>query len=294
MFTLYGGIVQIKPYFKKLMKLNNSSTKKTTLGSDIKFLKDPYITKVSDNHHTYEFICHSVKEENRARRLLEKEKGTIAWLEKDLKSDDVFYDIGANIGSYTIFAGYRLGSKGKVIAFEPHIPNANSLIENIIHNSLQDKVQIVTTALTDKNGYKLFNYHSMYAGASTSQYGRNSYEGESFISQFVEIKHGCTIDTLLEHKLIPSPNLVKIDVDGLDYEVLAGMQKIMMSSCPPRAIQIELGSDSKKNILNLFAKTGYLLQEKHWTTAGLEHIRQGNNPEDYPHYGIFYNHKFLN
>jgi FkbM family methyltransferase len=243
---------------------------------------------LTDGTYEYRFVCHTKKERNRARRLFDKEKGTIAWLSRDLRPDDVFYDVGANIGTFTIFAGRRLGDAGRIIAFEPHIPNANSLIENIFLNGLEKQVQLVTAALTDREGYNRFNYLSMSAGTSTSQYGRHSYEGESFEPQFVELKHGCTVDGLCAAKVIEPPDLVKIDVDGLDFEVLNGMRGVLGSSKPPRAVQIELGTESTPKIMQLCRELGYELRERHWSEAGLDHIAQGHPPEDYPHYGIFY------
>jgi FkbM family methyltransferase len=242
---------------------------------------------LTDGRYEYRFVCHTQKEQNRAGRLFSKEKGTIDWIDRQLRPDDVFYDVGANIGGYTIFAGRRLGDRGQVCAFEPHIPNANSLIENVFLNGLEKKVQLVTAALTNRDGYERFNYHSMYAAASTSQYGRNSYEGEAFDPKFVEVKHGCTLDTLCDRGLIPAPDMVKIDVDGLDFEVLEGMRGLMSSARRPRMVQIELGSESTDKIMKLCQEMGYVLTEKHWSSAGLDFIAQGNAPEDYPHYGIF-------
>jgi FkbM family methyltransferase len=243
---------------------------------------------LSDGRYTYRFVCHSQKERNRSSRLFDKEKGTIAWIDRELRPGDVFYDVGANIGTFTIFAGHRLDETGALVAFEPHIPNANSLIENILLNGLQRKTQLVTAALTNDEGYNRFNYHSMYAGASTSQYGRHAYEGQSYEPQFVEIKHGCTIDGLCRRKIIRPPDMVKIDVDGLDFEVLDGMRELMASADRPRSIQIELGTESTPKIMQRCQELGYVLQERHWTQAGLDFIAQGHKPEEYPHYGIFH------
>lgn len=245
------------------------------------------VVTLSDGRFEYSFVCHSVKESNRAKRMFDKEKGTIAWLERELRPDDVYYDIGANIGTYTLFGARRIGEKGAVVAFEPHIPNANSLLENINVNGLTRKVKLVTAALSNGEGYGEFNYQSLMAASSTSQFGRNSYEGESFSPVFVEIKHCVSVDTLIERGAIPAPDVVKIDVDGLDFEVLDGMRRALASVKRPRSIQVELGSDSKPKILALLAETGYVLQEKHWTAAGLVEISQGKDPESYPHYGIF-------
>ncbi len=246
------------------------------------------VATVEDGRFAYRFVCHSQKEANRANRMLDKERGTIAWLDRELRRDDVFYDVGANIGVYTIYAGYRLGDRGAVFAFEPHIPNAASLLENIFLNGLERRVSLVSSALTNEQRFDKFNYLSVNASSSTSQFGGNSYEGEIFDPVFVEIKHGCSLDHLIERGALPPPNLVKIDVDGLDFEVLEGMSRLIASERRPRSIQIELGSESKPKIMQLSAEAGYELREKHWSAAGHTFIEEGGDPEDYPHYGIFY------
>ena len=245
------------------------------------------VVTLSDGEFEYLFACQSPKERRRAERMFEKEKGTIAWLKRELRPDDVFFDIGANMGVYTLFGARRLGSKGQVVAFEPHIPNANSLITNIMLNKLERNVLLVTSALTDTQKFDQFNYQSLVVASSTSQFGRNSYERETFDPVFVEIKHGCSLDKLLAFGAIPTPNVIKIDVDGLDYEVLVGMRDLLNSDRRPRSIQIELGSDSKPKIIELMQQSGYALLEKHWTQAGHDFIAKGNDPEDYPHYGIY-------
>jgi FkbM family methyltransferase len=248
----------------------------------------PAIATLSDGKFSYNFAYRSEKERSRADSMFSKEKGTIAWLDRELGADDVFFDVGANIGVFTIFGALRIGARGAVVAFEPHIPNAARLIENILINSQQNKVKLCTMALTNSERFDNFNYHSTRTTSSTSQFGGDSYEGETFEPEFVEVKSGCTLDTLCDNGLIPMPDIVKIDVDGLDFEVLQGMAGLLKSPKGPRSIQIELGSDSKPKIMQMCAETGYLLKEKHWTSAGLDFIAKGNNPEDYPHYGIFY------
>lgn len=248
--------------------------------------QNPYVT-LRDEAYEYRFACNTKKERNRAERMFAKEAGTISWLAHELREDDVFFDVGANIGVYTIFGARRISKKGCVVAFEPHIPNADRLIENIFLNGQQEKIKLVTSAVSNYAHFANFNYQSVLPATSTSQFGANCYEGEVFSPQFVEVKHGCTLDELCDSGLLPIPNVVKIDIDGLDFEVLEGMRGLLTAEYPPRSIQAELGTDSKPKILDLFSEVGYELKNKHWTQAGLDHIGRGNDPESYPHYGIF-------
>ena len=242
---------------------------------------------VRDDHFAYRFVCHSAKERRRAERMLEKERGTIAWLSRELRPDDVFFDVGANIGVYTIFAARRLGPKGAVISFEPHVPNAASLIENVHLNRHQCTVRLVTSALTNSEHYDAFNYRSVQASSSSSQFGSASCDGVAFDPGFVEVEHGCTLDSLCGRSLLPRPMLIKIDVDGLECEILEGMCDILASPHRPRSLQVEVGPRTKARIVSLLSEAGYRLSETHWTQAGEAHIAQGNDPEAHAHCGIF-------
>src|SRR5678815_6110374 len=103
------------------------------------------------------FECEDDIEVMRAQTLLTKEPGTIAWLEKHLRPDDVFYDIGANIGCYTLFAASRI-TTGHVYAFEPNVVNARSLMRNVEVNKLEARVTVVTVALYSASGWFPFPY----------------------------------------------------------------------------------------------------------------------------------------
>ena len=62
----------------------------------------------------YKFAYDNAIEYFRAQTLFTKEEGTIAWLQRELKPGDVFYDVGANVGCYTIVAAKLVGETGMV------------------------------------------------------------------------------------------------------------------------------------------------------------------------------------
>jgi FkbM family methyltransferase len=250
-------------------------------------LRQPEEVTLHDGRYEYRFVCRTKKERNRARRLLSKERGTIAWIDRHLRAGDVFYDIGANIGAYTIFAGHRLGDSGQVIAFEPHIPNANSLIENVFANGLDRRVTIVTAALSREPGYERFNYYAMQAGTSSSQYGRASVDGQSFEPRFAEIKHGCTVDALCDRGLIRPPDLVKIDVDGLEIDVLEGMRHVLAAPNGPRSVQVELIAQNATRVEEFMAACGFAVVDRQWSDSALGHIANGQQRETLPHNAVF-------
>ena len=68
-----------------------------------------------------------------------------------MRSGDIFFDIGANIGVYTIYAALRHPG-ARVVAFEPEYSNLHLLRDNIIENDLQDRVEVYSVALSNHTG----------------------------------------------------------------------------------------------------------------------------------------------
>ncbi len=86
---------------------------------------EPVFTAHNGEGKAILFSCPSRKAHFRARTLLSKEPDTIEWL-KGMKDGDVFWDIGANVGVYTLFAA---ANHVKVYAFEPESRNYSLLSE---------------------------------------------------------------------------------------------------------------------------------------------------------------------
>jgi FkbM family methyltransferase len=153
----------------------------------------PVIAEVGGAPPLVRFVCTTLRELKRAATLYSKEEGTIAWLDRELRPDDVFLDIGANIGMYTLYAGLRLDGKGAVIAVEPHLVNAARLMENVQANGLGDRVSVLTIALAGEPGFGTFHYRDWGAGSSNSQVGRSrDSTGEAFDAAARELKSVAT------------------------------------------------------------------------------------------------------
>ena len=79
--------------------------------------------KIHDDASFYCFRCETVREFNHCLKIFSKEPGTHAWIRTGMKSGEVVYDIGANIGVFTVLAARDVAPGGKVYAFEPHAAN---------------------------------------------------------------------------------------------------------------------------------------------------------------------------
>lgn len=125
-----------------------------------------------------------------------------------LRPDDLFVDVGANVGSYSILACSAVGASG--VAFEPVPSTFQRLSENLNLNHLQGKVQAVNKGVGDKNGV----IHFTSKHDTTNHALANGEIGEDSVP--VQIT---TLDSELQGL---NPALIKIDVEGFETPVLRG------------------------------------------------------------------------
>jgi FkbM family methyltransferase len=229
----------------------------------------------------YVFLCANELEAWRAKTLFKKEKGTVKWLLAEAGPKDVFYDVGANIGLYTVVAAKQ---GARVVAFEPHVGNASSLLRNLEANGIVDRVVVVTAALHCEEAVIPFNYVGIQSGSSGHQLGHNVGEnGKAFAPAAVELKVATTIDALRARGVIAPATLVKIDVDGNEKLILRGMAGLLASR-PPRNVQVEIHPSTRDGIVAFMVEHGYPANVRHDTLHGKVMMQDGM-PSD----GIAYN-----
>lgn len=243
---------------------------------------------VNDGERSYYFECHGEEELYRVRTLYEKEPGTLHWIDSELRPNDVFFDIGANIGLFTIYAACRLKRPGAAYAFEPHAPSFCSLLRNIELNGIRNRVHALSCALHVEDGFFPFNYRVLTPGASDSQLdSMRTAEQKKFKPKAVELKQGAGVDTLIRQGVIESPDLVKIDVDGNELLILQGMEKLLCGTQAPRAIQVEV-NPRYPELRDYLKGTGFRLAERHYTVYQERRLAAGTClPEQAGYNGIF-------
>ncbi len=148
-----------------------------------------------------------------------KEPETVRWLESELHSGDVFYDVGANTGAYSLVAATIVGTEGKVYSFEPGAATYACLVRNVQCNRMAHVVPM-PVALCDRTGV-------------VTMHGRS--EAEGFVSSF-EADESCEadqfslcyrLDDLIAHLDLPVPALLKMDTDQTEDLILAGAPKTL-------------------------------------------------------------------
>ncbi len=125
-----------------------------------------------------------------------------------LKTGDTFFDIGANVGFYTLLASRRVGVSGTVVAFEPAGTNFSFLTQHVGMNSLKN-ARLLNYAVSDEDGHAFF------------ESGPNRAMGHISPNGSVRVRT-VRLDTAMEQEQLPPPNCIKIDVEGAEVSVLRG------------------------------------------------------------------------
>jgi FkbM family methyltransferase len=149
-----------------------------------------------------------------------KEPETLKWIET-IPLGKVLWDVGANIGLYSIYAASAQGCK--VYAFEPSVFNLELLAKNITKNKQQELICIVPIALSDKEGSSMFKMSNTEWGGALSTFSESfGQDGEKLEQVFEYQTMGMTMDEAVRLFNIPTPNFIKIDVDGIEHFILRG------------------------------------------------------------------------
>lgn len=199
----------------------------------------------------------------RARSCL-KEPETIEWIEGHLRSSDVLYDIGANVGAYSFVANAYVKGEAQIFAFEPGYETFNRLCQNIHLNRAGDNIVPCNVALSDGVGFVTFRFAETDPGAAS--HGQDGAPVREGVTRFVHSQRvlGFTLDRFVETFRLPLPNLIKIDVDGPDLEILRGARTTLASpSLRTVLIEVEPASIRAQEIEQLLSQLGFRVTSRH-------------------------------
>lgn len=243
------------------------------------WLRERLLPKLRVNDRGFEsrYVCNNKHDAQRAAALWVKEEGTMRWIDSEVRAGDIFMDIGANIGVYTIAAAHRVGSGGKVYAFEPHKLNAVTLMQNVQLSKLSDRVEIFSFPLSESATVLRFNYASLASASSGSQLGHTRMAGgeKEFRPAASEMVASVSVDELIARSAIKAPTLVKIDVDGNELPILRGMKSLLSGNERPRAVQVEVNVGEGEPIEAFLAGCSYKLDSRHFTRPGEAKLKRG-------------------
>jgi len=225
--------VYLKRVFKKInsnLKIKNEIFYKPKLDKDINFLTPTKILSF------------------RAKTIYSKEPETIKWIDKFGSKKKIFFDIGANCGTYSLY--YAKLYKNTVYSFEPQYQNCVFINENSKLNNLEKKIVIIPAPLFNKEKVcKLRTYDAFLPGTASGTISNLKNYSKKYDKTFYNTLT-FSIDHLVQNKILPVPNLIKIDVDGNELEIISGGIKTLNNkNCV--SVLIETRYETHKKVIRL-------------------------------------------
>lgn len=198
------------------------------------------------------------------RDSCKREPYTIEWLERYLRPGQVLYDIGANVGAYSLVAAKRFGGEVKVYAFEPAFQNFPVLVRNIQVNNCTGVILPISIPLSGGEGLLEFNYSSLDTGSALHAIGEPiDYRGNYFQPVFKQIMFSTTVDSLVYKYGLELPHHIKLDVDGLEFDILKGANKALQSAKCDSVLVEDAGRFDTNRLYEYMMQCGFFISEKY-------------------------------
>ena len=162
-----------------------------------------------------------------------------------IKHGDCVYDIGAHVGFYTLLSSVLVGETGFVYSFEPFPRNQEYLQKHVELNNLQN-VMPYGNAVGNTENTVYFEVHE------TSSMGKVGDKGNLQVAQI-------KLDTFVNTQNLQMPDVMKIDVEGAEYDVLIGAKQLLMQSHPIIFLATH-GQEVHKQCIEFLQEIGYQLE----------------------------------
>ncbi|MGE3536263.1 MAG: FkbM family methyltransferase [Candidatus Tectimicrobiota bacterium] len=200
----------------------------------------------------------------RAATFRTQEPETVAWLDETLRAGDCLYDIGANIGLYSLYALARAPG-AQAVCFEPDAVNYYRLGLNMLANDFGARAVLFPVALSESTGLATFNSSLFVAGKAENwispgaelcgpAMARSAWQPEA------RVRTGCPtfdLDGLLaQAAFLPAPTHLKIDVDSVEVAILRGASQTLHSP-RLRHLLVELYAREMDEATRLLAAAGF-------------------------------------
>ena len=165
-------------------------------------------------------------------------------LQHELKIGDVVYDIGANVGFYSLLASALVGETGHVYSFEPFPDNLRDLDRHLELNHVGN-CTVIDAAVSSVDGEAIFDP------------SEDRCMGHLAASGSLRVRT-VTLDGLVSRKQIRPPNLMKIDIEGAEFECLQGASNVIREFHPIIFLATH-GPEVHSACIQLLAKWNYRL-----------------------------------
>jgi len=192
----------------------------------------------------------------RAKGLLTKQKATIAWIDS-FQPDSVFWDIGANIGSYTLYAALRPDMR--VVAFEPAAVNYFILAANCELNGFGERVDCLSLGVGGVKSVGRLEISQFDPARSFSFRSKGKRPPGSRQAALV-----LSMDELIEEYGLPCPNYLKIDVPAMTGAIIDGAARTLRRP-ELRELHVEASEHSTggRRVVEQLAGAGFGIAARH-------------------------------
>jgi len=189
----------------------------------------------------------------RAMTLFTKQPATIAWINR-FEPDSVFWDVGANVGVYGLYAALRANTQ--VVAIEPAAVNYFLLAANCQVNKFDDRMRCLLVALGRDRSIARLEVSQFAAAKSFSLLGKEQpYEGR-------QATLVVSMDQLIEDYGVACPNYIKIDVPGVSEDIIAGGERTLQRK-DVREIHMEMTTSKRgRRLMETLARYGFVASER--------------------------------
>lgn len=162
-----------------------------------------------------------------------------------LHPGEAMFDVGANVGYYTLLASHKVGPSGCVVAFEPFPANVRLIKRHLRLNRVRN-VSVHQVAVSDREG------RARFAPNASNAMGKLSDAGSIDVAMV-------SLDSVVTTASLPDPTLLKIDVEGAELGVLRGAAKLL-DRARPSILLATHGANVHQQCCDFLRGAGYLVR----------------------------------
>ena len=201
----------------------------------------------------------------RADTFFTKEPFTLNWIDKFKGKEIIFFDIGANIGLYSLYAAIK-HKNIRVYSFEPSFLNLYSLSKNVFINKLSNKISVISNPIFEKkHSLSIFSDTSEFEGAALNNFDSGEDQDGKKLNKVKNSYKilGFNLDYFIDNNILKLPNYIKIDVDGNEHLILKGFKKNIKNK-KLKGIMVEINPKHRiqsNSVFSILKKNGFKLEK---------------------------------
>lgn len=215
------------------------------------FYKNKILT-INHNNQKIRLINNSPINFYRIKSFSNKEPMTLKWIDT-FEKNSIFFDIGANIGLYSIYAAKSRDTI--VYGFEASFNNLRTFHINTSMNNLSNMINIIPNSLYSSNKINKFSLNSNVVGDANNSVTETT-KNKNFYKT-----NSLNLNTFFDIYSLKNIDYLKIDVDGNELDILIGSLNIL-NNVKSILIELSYNHDETSKIINLLEENNFYIKQK--------------------------------